>query len=53
MNGLFIDGMDVTSASFAAVACVGVGASFAMLVVILRSLLRKATDLQTEIAEVV
>lgn len=47
------DGMDVISALAAAVASVGVGASFAMLIVIMRSLLHKATDLQTEIAEVV
>ncbi|NJP65732.1 DUF2975 domain-containing protein [Streptomyces spiramenti] len=37
----------------AAAVCVGVGAAFAMLVVVMRGLLRKATDLQTEIAEVV
>ncbi|MXM65378.1 DUF2975 domain-containing protein [Streptomyces sp. HUCO-GS316] len=47
------DGMDLISALFAAAATVGVGASFAMLVVVMRSLLRKATDLQTEMAEVV
>ncbi|MEW2394488.1 DUF2975 domain-containing protein [Streptomyces sp. NPDC046862] len=47
------DGMDVISALAAAVASVGVGASFAMLIVIMRSLLHKATDLQTEITEVV
>jgi Protein of unknown function (DUF2975) len=47
------DGMEVIGALGAAIASVGVGASFAMLVVILRGLLRKATALQTEIAEVV
>ncbi|MEU6267355.1 DUF2975 domain-containing protein [Saccharopolyspora shandongensis] len=47
------DGMDVISALAAAVACVGVGTLFAMLVVVMRSLLRKATDLQAEIAEVI
>ncbi|MPY51304.1 DUF2975 domain-containing protein [Streptomyces acidicola] len=47
------DGMDIISALFAAVASVGVGVAFAMLVVVLRSLLLKATELQTEIAEVV
>ncbi|MFF3691284.1 DUF2975 domain-containing protein [Streptomyces sp. NPDC002187] len=47
------DGMDVISALAAAIAGVAVGASFAMLIVIMRSLLHKATDLQTEIAEVV
>ncbi|MGW7517680.1 DUF2975 domain-containing protein [Streptomyces sp. NPDC054796] len=47
------DGMDIMSALAAATACVAVGAAFAMLVVIMRGLLRKATDLQTEMAEVV
>ncbi|WP_328546669.1 DUF2975 domain-containing protein [Streptomyces platensis] len=47
------DGMEVIGALGAAIAGTGVGASFAMLVVIIRSLLGKATDLQTEIAEVV
>ncbi|MFH8347839.1 DUF2975 domain-containing protein [Streptomyces sp. NPDC018045] len=47
------DGMDVVSALAAALVGVGVGAAFAMLVVIMRTLLRKATDLQTEMAEVV
>ncbi|MEU3653555.1 DUF2975 domain-containing protein [Streptomyces sp. NPDC032161] len=45
--------MDIISALAAAIAGVGVGAAFAMLVVIMRGLLRKATDLQTEIAEVI
>ncbi|MGW3954433.1 DUF2975 domain-containing protein [Streptomyces sp. NPDC004752] len=47
------DGMELIGALGAAMACVGVGTAFAMLVVIMRSLLRKATDLQTEIAEVI
>ena len=46
------DGVQVISALVAATATVGVGVAFVMLVVV-RSLLRKATDLQTEIAEVV
>ncbi|MER6011173.1 DUF2975 domain-containing protein [Streptomyces bluensis] len=45
--------MGVIGALAGAVASVGVGVSFVMLVVIMRSLLRKATDLETEIAEVV
>jgi len=36
-----------------AIACAAVGASFAMLMVVVRGLLRKATDLETEMAEVV
>ncbi|MGA4948169.1 DUF2975 domain-containing protein [Streptomyces lydicamycinicus] len=47
------DGMEVLGALAAATASVGVGAAFAMLIVIMRSLLHKATELQTEIAEVV
>jgi hypothetical protein len=47
------DGMDVESALVAATAGVAVGAAFAMLMVVMRSLLRKATSLQREMAEVV
>ncbi|WP_326807636.1 DUF2975 domain-containing protein [Streptomyces sp. NBC_01775] len=47
------DGMEVIGALFTATACAGAGTYFALLVVIMRSLLRKATDLQTEMAEVV
>ncbi|MFJ3950886.1 DUF2975 domain-containing protein [Streptomyces libani] len=47
------DGMEVLGALAAATASAGVGASFVMLIVIMRSLLHKATELQTEIAEVV
>lgn len=47
------DGMDVESALAAATAAVAVGAAFAMLMVVMRSLLRKATSLQSEMAEVV
>ncbi|GGS60030.1 hypothetical protein GCM10010270_33460 [Streptomyces violaceus] len=47
------DGMDVESALVAATAGVAVGAAFAMLMVVMRSLLRKATSLQSEMAEVV
>ncbi|MFI0776370.1 DUF2975 domain-containing protein [Streptomyces sp. NPDC021212] len=47
------DGMEVIGALGAAVTGTGLGVSFVMLIAIMRSLLRKATDLQTEIAEVV
>ncbi|MDQ0779586.1 hypothetical protein QF026_008052 [Streptomyces aurantiacus] len=47
------DGMELIGALGAAMTTVGVGVAFAMLTVIMRSLLRKATDLQTEIAAVV
>ncbi|MBT2409932.1 DUF2975 domain-containing protein [Streptomyces sp. ISL-12] len=47
------DGMEVTSALGAAAVCVAVGAAFAMLMVIMRGLLRKATALRAEMAEVV
>ncbi|MER5358049.1 DUF2975 domain-containing protein [Streptomyces sp. NPDC002785] len=47
------DGMEVLSALAASITSVAVGAAFAMLITIMRSLLRKATDLQTEIAAVV
>lgn len=47
------DGMEVIGALGAAMVSVGVGAAFAMLMVIMRSLLRKATELETEMAEVV
>ncbi|WP_333757941.1 DUF2975 domain-containing protein [Streptomyces sp. ISBFB 2968] len=47
------DGMQVLGALGAAVACVGVGAALAMLVVVMRGLLGKATALRSELAEVV
>ena len=47
------DGMDVEGALATAVAGVGTGAAFVMLVVVLRGLLRKATELQSEMAGVV
>jgi|SRR5690606_1238182 len=47
------DGMELIGALGAATAAVGVGTAFAMLVTVMRGLLRKATDLQTEMAEVV
>ncbi|WP_037860410.1 DUF2975 domain-containing protein [Streptomyces sp. NRRL S-340] len=47
------DGMEVVSALFSAVTGAGAGGAFVMLVVVLRGLLRKATDLQSEIAEVI
>jgi hypothetical protein len=47
------DGMELIGALGAAVTCVGVGAAFAMLVVVMRGLLGKATQLRAEMAEVV
>ncbi|WP_405741391.1 DUF2975 domain-containing protein [Streptomyces sp. NBC_01525] len=47
------DGMEVIGALGAALAAVGVGAAFAMLVVVMRGLLHKATELQREMAEVI
>jgi hypothetical protein len=47
------DGMDMLSLWLFSIACVGVGVAFAMLMVVMRGLLRKATDLETEMAEVV
>lgn len=47
------DGMAITGALGAATACVGVGASFAMVVVIMRNLLRKAAEMKAEIAGVI
>ncbi|MGP3938191.1 MULTISPECIES: DUF2975 domain-containing protein [Streptomyces] len=47
------DGMEVIGALGGAVVAVVMGVSFAMIMVIMRSLLRKATDLQSELAEVV
>jgi hypothetical protein len=45
--------MELLGALGGAVVCTAVGASFAMLVAIMRGLLRKATDLKAEMAEVV
>ncbi|MGA6175249.1 DUF2975 domain-containing protein [Streptomyces sp. NPDC012600] len=47
------DGMDAEGALLAALACAAVGAAFSMLVVIMRTLLGKAMDMQTELAEVI
>jgi hypothetical protein len=47
------DDMAMLGALGGAVVCAGAGAAFAMLVVILRGLLRKAADLEAEMAEVV
>lgn len=47
------DGMEIEGALAAATVCVVVGAAFAMLMVIMRGLLRKATVLRAEMAEVV
>jgi uncharacterized membrane protein YjdF len=45
--------MDALGAWGGSIICVGVGLAFAMLMVIMRGLLRKATDLEAEMAEVV
>jgi hypothetical protein len=45
--------MELIGAVGAAGLCAATGAAFAMLAVIMRGLLRKATDLETEMAEVV
>lgn len=45
--------MQTEAALSAAIACTGMGVSFVMLIVVLRSLLRTATDLKTEMAAVV
>lgn len=47
------DGMAVEGALLAALACVAVGAAFSMLMVIMRTLLGKAMDMRTELAEVI
>ncbi|MFK0118008.1 DUF2975 domain-containing protein [Streptomyces sp. NPDC090994] len=47
------DGMEIESVLAAATVCVAGGAAFAMLMVIMRGLLRKATVLRAEMAEVV
>ncbi|MFF3096498.1 DUF2975 domain-containing protein [Streptomyces cyaneofuscatus] len=47
------DGMDAEGALLAALACVAVGAAFSMLMVIMRTLLGKAMDMRTELAEVI
>lgn len=47
------DNMQVVSALGAAFLTTGAGAAFVMLVVLMRGLLRKATDLKTEMSEVV
>ncbi|MET9097253.1 DUF2975 domain-containing protein [Streptomyces cyaneofuscatus] len=47
------DGMAVEGALLAALACVAAGAAFSMLMVIMRTLLGKAMDMRTELAEVI
>lgn len=47
------DGMDVESALLAALVCGTVGAAFTLLMVLMRTLLAKAMDMQTELSEVV
>ncbi|MER5934210.1 DUF2975 domain-containing protein [Streptomyces sp. NPDC002054] len=47
------DGMELISALAAATATTGIGACLVMLIVIMRSLLRKATNMKSELAEVV
>ncbi len=48
-----VDGMDTLSLWLGSIVCVGVGVAFMMLMVVMRGLLRKATNLETEMAEVV
>ena len=48
-----MDDMTVLSMWFFAIACFVAGTCFAMLMVVMRGLLRKATNLETEMAEVV
>ncbi|WP_051392765.1 DUF2975 domain-containing protein [Glycomyces arizonensis] len=47
------DGMELLGALGGSVVCVVVGVAFIMFMLIMRGLLRKATDLETEMAEVV
>ncbi|WP_345982385.1 DUF2975 domain-containing protein [Streptomyces sp. DSS69] len=47
------DGMNVEGALLAALACGAVGAPFSMLMVIMRTLLGKAMDMRSELAEVI
>lgn len=47
------DNMDMLSLWLGSIACVGVGVAFAMLMVVMRGLLRKAAKLEAEMAEVV
>jgi hypothetical protein len=47
------DEMGFIGAMLGLASCIGGGASFAMLMVIMRGLLRKATELKTEMAEVI
>ncbi|MDA1362307.1 DUF2975 domain-containing protein [Glycomyces luteolus] len=47
------DTMSALSVWGGAIICVGLGLSFAMLMVIMRGLLRKATELKSEMAEVI
>ncbi|PRY60601.1 DUF2975 domain-containing protein [Glycomyces artemisiae] len=48
-----IDEMVFFGAMLGLASCIGAGCSFAMLMVIMRGLLRKATELKTEMAEVI
>lgn len=47
------DGMELIGAMGGAIVCVGAGASFTIFMVVMRNLLRKATDLKAEMAEVI
>ncbi|WP_026930875.1 DUF2975 domain-containing protein [Glycomyces tenuis] len=47
------DGMELLGAFGGALACVGGGVAFIMFMAVMRNLLRKATDLKAEMAEVV
>jgi hypothetical protein len=48
-----IDEMAFIGAMLGLASCIGAGSAFAMLMVIMRGLLRKATELQSEMAEVI
>lgn len=52
-SGIPVPEMELIGAVGAAGLCAGAGATFAMLLFIMRGLLRKATELQAEMAEVV
>ncbi len=47
------DGMNAEGGLLAALACVAVGAAFSMLMVIMRTLLGRAMDMRSELAEVI
>ncbi|MFD0559556.1 DUF2975 domain-containing protein [Stackebrandtia endophytica] len=47
------DGMQILGAMLATAACTGLGAVFLLLTIVMRQLLKKATNLQAEMAQVV